>query len=137
MFILSAWLCITNGMTKMALPICSHFSHIFLTYFWWSSWCDRQLYSIFVCFLAGRSFGLIYTKNANITVNLPTKKWIKENGIFIILDWWLTWDELVIGKTNLVIPNMFDILVLPILFHRHKDWVGYSCHDHKLMFHSY
>ena len=58
--------------------------------------------------------------------------------VFIIQDWWLTCDELLLKeKTNLVIPSMFDIWFLPILFHRHKDWVGYSCHDHKLMFHSY
>ena len=30
-FILSAWLCIKNGTSKMTLPICSNFSHLFLT----------------------------------------------------------------------------------------------------------
>ena len=29
--ILSAWPCIINGMSKMALPMCSNFSHLFLT----------------------------------------------------------------------------------------------------------
>ena len=30
-FILPAWLCIINGMSKMTLPMCSNFSHLFLT----------------------------------------------------------------------------------------------------------
>ena len=30
-FIHSAWLCIINGMSKMTLPMCFNFSHLFLT----------------------------------------------------------------------------------------------------------
>ena len=38
-FILSAWLCIINGMSKKPLPICSNFFHLFLTV-WvvWKAW---------------------------------------------------------------------------------------------------
>ena len=37
-FILSAWLCIINRMSKMASPMCSNFSHLFLmVYVVWQS----------------------------------------------------------------------------------------------------
>ena len=38
-FILSAWLCISNEMSKMTLPMCSNFSHLFLTV--WVVWATK------------------------------------------------------------------------------------------------